>query len=235
MTVPSSKRSNGNKNIGRLRAQARKQALAMAEVRRQENRENLRRATQITVAMDESKYRKDHAFPLRSAKQPHRRELLAPRRRELCSPLTYWCSYRRGTTVGTVEPLLDGWHTWEKPWWLNLHLWGGAADPSTRHPTRPPTPTPPRLLTESCGPSQNRVAPHRIVVYAWLMGTPRKALRTPAQSPSPEKVTTRQKGGAGRNRPRPKSEVSLRGSLWRLAGREIGFSLGGGGSNAGLP
>ena len=57
LTVPSSKRSNGNKNIGRLRAQARKQALAMAEVCRQENRENLRRATQITVAMGESKYR----------------------------------------------------------------------------------------------------------------------------------------------------------------------------------
>ena len=85
-----------------------------------------------------------------------------------------------------------------------------------RRPLDPtPNPTsdsdPPRLLTESCGPSQNRVAPRRIVVYAWLMGTPRKALRTPAQSPSPEKVTTRQKGGAGRNRPRPKSEVSLRG------------------------
>ena len=102
LTVPSSKRSNGNKNIGRLCAQARKQALTMAEVCRQENRENLRQATQITVAMDESKYRKDHTFPLRSAKQPHRPEPLAPRRRELCPPSTYWC---RGTTVGTVEPL----------------------------------------------------------------------------------------------------------------------------------
>ena len=96
LTVPSSKLSNGNKNIGRLRAQARKQALAMAEVCRQENRENLRQATQITVAMDESKYRKDHTFPLRSAKQPHRPEPLAPRRRELCPP--------RRTGVG-AQPL----------------------------------------------------------------------------------------------------------------------------------
>ena len=80
------KRSNGDKNLGRLRARVRKQALAMAEVCRQENRENLRRATQITVAMDESKYRKDHTFPLRSAEQPHRREPLAPPHRMLWWP-----------------------------------------------------------------------------------------------------------------------------------------------------
>ena len=97
---------------------------------------------------------------------------------------------------------------------------------------RPPNPTSdsdpfPR------GSSQNRVAPHGIAVYACLMGAPHEALRTPAQSPSPEKETTRQGGGAGRNRPRPKSEVSLWGSLWRLAGREIGFSLGGGGQARG--
>ena len=50
------------------------------------------------------------------------------------------------------------------------------------------------------------------------MGTPREALRTPAQSPSPEKETTRQ-GGAERN---------------RFAGREIGFSLGGEGVKRGV-
>ena len=82
-------------------------------------------------------------------------------------------------------------------------------------------------LTESCAPSQNRC-------IRMAHGDPAQSPPDPVQSPSPEKVTTRQKGGAGRNRPRPKSEVSLRGSLWRLAGREIGFSLGGGGVKRGV-
>ena len=74
-----------------------------------------------------------------------------------------------------------------------------------RPPTRPPTPTPPpRLLTESCGSSRNRC-------IRMSHGGPARGPPDPRSIALPREINDEAGGGAGRNRPRPKSEVSLWG------------------------
>ena len=80
---------------------------------------------------------------------------------------------------------------------------------------RPPDPTP-NLTSDSDPPpprgsSQNRVAPHRIVVYAWLMGAPREASGPPLNLPP-----TRKKAGPGGTGPAQRAWGG--GSLWHPEG-----------------